>query len=398
MTPGAPRPPVLPPALAVIRIPDRISPSGFESLRRCPLSQLHGLGERDRLPPNPTALFGTVLHETAARLRTTLSGNLPDRDEILAVFAEVVREAEERARQDWPGAALVPLAQAVGRTRWRQGQARLLAWVADAARTAPHLRAAGDGTVPPVRIASARRIPFGRERRVDVPELRLSGRPDLVELVEGTVHVTDLKSGRVLHGGEPRREHTWQLWLYALMLESLEPGVRIRLWLQGAERSEVSWTDRERAATRRRLDDLLVRLPAGHLVEAAELASPGAHCRLCRVRHRCVRYRTEAVTWWGRTSSVRPVAPYDTWGEPTGGPLPSGPADDRRAFRDAAGRTVLVAGASWVSFAPGERAWFFGLLPDETPLHGRHVHPRNFMVRGDGQVGIVPPGIYRSEP
>lgn len=397
MTPVAQRPPVLPPPLVAVRIPDRISPSGFVALCRCPLSQLHGLGERERLPPDATALFGTVLHETTARLRTTLSGDLPDRDEILAVFAEVVREAEEGARRDWPGAMLVPLSQAVGRTRWRQGRARLLAWVA-AARTAPYLRTPGDGTAPPVRHGSARRIPFGRERRVDVPELRLSGRPDLVEFVEGTVHVTDLKSGRVLHGGVLRREHAWQLWLYALMLESLEPGVRIRLWLQGADRVEVPWTDRERAATRRRLDDLLVCLPAGHLVEAAKLASPGEHCRLCRVRHRCVRYRTEAVSWWGRTSSVRPVAPYDTWGEPTGRPLPSGPVDDRKAFRDAAGRTVLVAGASRVSFAPGERAWFFGLLPDETPLHGRHVHPRNFMVRGDGQVGNVPSGIYRSEP
>ncbi|WP_230295511.1 PD-(D/E)XK nuclease family protein, partial [Deinococcus sp. 6GRE01] len=68
LTPGGVRPPVLPELLTTVHVPERFSPSGFHALERCPLSQLHGLGEAERLPPNPAALLGTVLHETVARL------------------------------------------------------------------------------------------------------------------------------------------------------------------------------------------------------------------------------------------------------------------------------------------------------------------------------------------
>lgn len=390
LTPGGVRPPILPDLLTTVRVPERFSPSGFHALERCPLSQLHGLGEAERLPPNPAALLGTVLHETVARLARA------GPNDVTEVFGEVLHTAEESARTLWPQAGLVPLRRAVGRTVWRKGQARLLAWVSGAARTVPPSRRAPPRGLPGDRVP---RIPTGRERRLDVPELRLAGRPDLIERIGTEVHVTDLKSGVTARGGRPSLPISRQMWLYATMLEALEPGVRVRLWLHGADRVEVPWGEPERTDTRARLDDLLVRFPSGRPVEAAAAAVPGAHCGPCPVRHRCPGYRNRAPTWWGQTSSDGPVAPYDVWGEVTGRPSPTDPTDDRTALRDEAGRTFLISGGARWSFVSGEQAWFFGLRPDETtPMHGKWVHPRNFRVPDVNVDGVGLQGVYRSRP
>lgn len=390
LTLGGVRPPVLPDLLTTVRVPERFSPSGFHALERCPLSQLHGLGEAERLPPNPAALLGTVLHETVVRLAWA------GPNDVTEVFGEVLHRAEESARTLWPQAGLVPLRRAVGRTVWRKGQARLLAWASGAARSVSPSRRAPPRGLPDDRVP---RIPTGRERRLDVPELRLAGRPDLIERIGTEVHVTDLKSGVTARGGRPSLPISRQMWLYATMLETLEPGVRVRLWLHGADRVEVPWGEPERADTRARLDDLLVRFPSGRPVKAAAAAVPGAHCGPCPVRHRCPGYRNRAPTWWGQTSSDGPVAPYDVWGEVTGRPSPTDPTDDRTALRDEVGRTFLISGAARWSFLPGERAWFFGLRPDETtPMHGKWVHPRNFRIPDVDVDGVSIQGVYCSQP
>lgn len=406
-TPGRGRPPLLPPALTAVPAPPTFSPSTFAALVRCPLSQVHGLEGTELLAPDAAAILGTILHETIARLSRNFPTGVTEDAAALAEFDRVVAETEAAVRREWPGAGLVPLRTAVGRTVWRRGRTRLLKWAGEAEAAGTRVgdrRASFPADVRhPSALVPTREIPYGREQSVRVPSLRLSGRPDLVERGTDVVHVTDLKSGAVTdEDGDIRSAHVDQLRLYALMLEEIEPGVRVRLWLHGAERVEVPWTDRDRAELRERLGHLVDLLPRGRSVRAEALAKPGHHCRACRIRHRCPGYRKEAPVWWRATSPLYPVAPFDIWGTPV---APNGPTPGTGRFtlRDAAGRSVLVAGVPEAlagSLERGESIWFFGLRPAETlPLHGAYNHPRNFrLAEGETRGATGTSAVFRGPP
>jgi len=383
--------PELPPPVDIVRVPSCFSPSNFADLLQCPLSVLHGLGDHELLPPNPHALLGTLIHRVMDRVRRSA----PDSEEAavktaIGVFDEILRAEERRLNTDIATRELVPLRRAVGRTAWRNRLAYLKTWAAAAATTHGRgnrsFHALGyrpARSTPNTLSARTNTVQSGTERPLVLPELRLSGRPDRLERdIDGTIHVTDLKTGPVSdREGRPDDRYALQVRLYALMLERIEPGVKVRLWLEGAQRIEVPWDDTIRAAVNETLWEVSTLLPEGKPLAAETVASTGRHCWKCRIRHRCPLYLREAPNWWVRTSVVGPVAPFDVWGcvldTELGGSQAAG-----MEIRDAAGRRVRLRGLESRSCGiphPGTTVWFFNLEPSENlPAHGVYAHPRNF--------------------
>jgi RecB family exonuclease len=381
----------LPSSVRSVRVPSCFNPSNFADLLRCPLSVLHGLDDDELLPPHPRALLGTLIHDVMDRVRRSTPNSAEIAVEIATrVFDELLKLEEQRLYEDITTRELIPLRRAVGRTAWRNRLAYLKTWAA----TVVAARAPREGSFRIQEYRYSRATPEGRKTRTDtiragseiplvVPELRLSGRPDHLERdPDGTIHVTDLKTGPVLNReGRPDESYTLQIRLYALMIEQVEPKAKVRLWLEGTQRIEVPWDDTVRVAVNETLEEVLALLPEGKSLEAETAASTGSQCWRCRIRHRCSLYLREAPSWWMRTSVVGPVAPFDVWGRVLDGDLIEGRVAGLE-IRDMAGRKVRVRGLeSRLADIPhpGTYIWFFNLEPGENiPMHGVYMHPRNY--------------------
>jgi RecB family exonuclease len=381
--------PELPPPVATVRVPSCFSPSNFAALLQCPLSVLHGLSERELLPPHPHAILGTLLHKAMGIVRSSSPDSAEAAIETAtSVFADLLITEDHRLTTDPGTRELVPLERAVGRTAWRNRMAYLKSWAAAvvATRGDRGLHSPEYGLTRSVSNTTEDKtgsVRLGSEKSLLVPELRLSGRPDYLERdSDGTIHVTDLKTGAVLNrDGRPYDGYALQVRLYALMIERAEPLTKVRLWLEGALRVEIPWDDSIRTAVIEVLEETMTLLPEGRSVAAETIANPGPQCWKCRVRHRCPLYLREAPNWWLRTSVSRPVAPFDLWGEileteSSGGQI------TRMEIRDAAGRRALVRGLQSRidrDFHSGSKVWFFNLEPSENlPAHGIYAHPRNY--------------------
>jgi RecB family exonuclease len=380
----------LPPPVDTVQVPSCFSPSNFGDLLQCPLSVLHGLGNHELLPPHPRAILGTLIHKVMDRVQRMSPNSTEIAIEMAAtIFTELLSAEERRLNTDLATRELVPLRRAVGRTAWWNSLAYLKSWAA-----AMTIQRRGDQafhTLGYRYTRSATKIPkaktdtvqLGSERPLVVPELRLSGRPDYLEReLDGTIHVTDFKTGSVLdRQGRPNDRYALQVRLYALMLEQIEPNAKLRLWLEGAQRIEVPWDDTIRAAVSEILEETTAVLPQEKKVAAETIASTGPQCWKCRIRHRCPLYLREAPDWWVRTSVARPVAPFDVWGQVLETNLNGGGAAALE-IRDAAGRRVCLRGLEsriGGNSHSGSEVWFFNLEPSENlPAHGLYAHPRNY--------------------
>lgn len=385
---GLPR---LPPALDHVIVPGLLNPSTLSSVSRCPLSKLHGLPEEEMLPPSPMAILGSVIHEVMQQAR---SPEMPYGDRVVRsidrLFKEAVGRAEDLLSGDPRTARMVPLRRAVGKMEYHIRLARLRNWAASlpgitggvpSLATIPGISRVS--SKKPTKSADTTRIPVGIEQPLRVSGIRLSGRPDLIELDDaGTYHVTDYKTGAVVDGdGNPHDGLAFQLRLYALMLREIDSSARVRLWLEGRECVEVPWSSTHEEEARERLMAICSELPPEETVPAIELAETGPHCGRCRIRHRCPAYRSVAPIWWRRESSSAPVAPFDSWGdvERSEG---EGEGTCVAYLRDEAGREVRVSGLEIDGLRTDHRVWFFDLQPSQTlPHHGVYRHPRNFHVR-----------------
>lgn len=392
MRPTGDKPPVLPHALGEVRPPAYLSPSRFSDLLRCPLSVLHGLREEESLAPHPLAVLGRVMHDVMHEVRSAeLDPGDEVEDAVDTIFEDRLGEVESHLASRPSTSRFVPLRRAVGRTAWRQRKARLRTWAATLStlpgRSPRRNRKRFSSQRESERgdeISATTRIPIGSEQPMIVSDLRLSGRPDRIERdPEGIVHIADLKTGSVLDGGgHPREDYALQVRLYGLMVERIDPNARVRLWLEGSEHVEIPWNDAVRAEVEESLSTMLADLPPDRSFPADSLAREGSHCGRCRIRHRCPRYRRAAPEWWNETSTVAPVAPFDTWGTLLGASTKGGRSHEV-LLRDAADRKVRVSGldarARVEGLSSGDYVWFFDLEPTETlPHHGAFSHPRNF--------------------
>lgn len=392
--------PSLPVPLDRITAPDELNPSSFADLIRCPLSCIHRLREASQLPPHPMAILGTAIHEAKRRVHTRAYASEDEAEEdAIKELQAVLSEQEGKLLTDARTRSLVPLKNCIDSNMWIARVSRLRNWArALSYRKAPFLPSSSDEThaVDGTRAKAARtpttKIPLGAERLLYLPALRLSGQPDYIRRdTMGVVHVTDFKTGQTRGSDEsPPLAATLQVQLYAVMLESIEPGVSLKLWIEGAERMEVPWNDDVREEIQSKLSEVLQRLPKGSALDTSSVAQTGDHCKRCRIRHHCPSYREQAPAWWRKVTAHHPVAPFDIWGNLLAVDQEAH-GTNRVTLRDRAGRLVFVSGLDPRRELPpatsGSEIWFFDLKPTERlPHHGAFHHPLNFHEKAQSRV------------
>ena len=221
----------------------------------------------------------------------------------------------------------------------------------------------------------------GQEARIVSLRWRLHGRADqVVEAPGGPLEIVDFKSGRLYDDeGNLLPESTTQVRLYALAAQESTDSP-IRLFLEGSERLEVLWDQREREDTISFLQPVLSDLPQGIEASAPGLASPGRQCALCRIRPQCKRYVDAAPILW-RDLDIAGHLPLDTWGRIVS-IRRNGEVQDVE-IRDPNGDLMVVRGldiSRWGDLLQLDgRIHLFGLeSTEDRRSHGSVNRPRNF--------------------
>jgi hypothetical protein len=222
------------------------------------------------------------------------------------------------------------------------------------------------------------------EVKISVPELRLAGRADLVELESGKVTIRDLKTGRVMSDDSTMLPHIeLQMRLYGIMASRLWPGSQIRLLVDDGVERDVSFGQADEDESTNWLRSVLARLPDA-TVAAESLATLGEACEGCAYRHLCPAYRRDTPELWRTETSFR--LPLDVWGH-VDDIKPRGNAECDVTLTDAADRMVKVFGlmdARVVDLRQGGELWLFGLRTrDRRGGPDRWRHPRNFFEVAD---------------
>ena len=217
------------------------------------------------------------------------------------------------------------------------------------------------------------------------PSLRLHGRADLIERVDGDVVVRDLKTGRVLGSDGNVLPHIErQMRLYGAMARVVWPTATVSLVVDDGVEHDVEFTSERESELLDWLHAILRKLPSDAEVPGELLASPGAGCEGCPHRHVCPAYLRRAPDFWRGKADVR--MPLDIWGEVVSVSAGfTGLCD--LTMRDAIGRTVKVFGLAAFRLSgvqPGESVWMFGLRTrDKRGGPGSWNHPRNFFEVAD---------------
>ena len=396
--------PPLPPPVETVRTPDALPVSGLGAAVACPLSAaLPGPGV-EPLPTHPRAVYGGVLHglyEAAVRGEVEPGPGFPDRmhaeldRRVARLPADVPPPEAVYGYVDW----LQRASDVVARSRLRAEEA----WTGEGGGT-PDRRPTPGARTASAPAAPAPEPPFVRRTRgrwtelpLTSPALGVRGRADLVERDGRRIVVTDLKTGSL--GGTAAGDAALQLRAYGLVVLEWVPDAEVHLAVEAASVEPVPFGPADRDAARQALADLARRLPPGETARAADLARPGAACRFCAVRHRCLAYRAAAPRWW-RDGTDHP-APVDVWGRVESvQPAPRGVA---LALRDAAGRLAHVARlrpgyADGVR--PGDAFHAFGLRgrPGRTD-DGLALAPTRYHdLDADGAVGAWTLATFASRP
>jgi hypothetical protein len=218
------------------------------------------------------------------------------------------------------------------------------------------------------------------ELRIEVPELRLAGRADLVDLEPGKVTIRDLKTGRVVTDDAKILPHIeCQMRLYGIMARRIWPNAEVQLVVDDGNERAISFEDTDAEELLGWLNASVLSLPVETTVSAGALATPGEACEGCSFRHVCPAYRSVAPQFWTGSASVR--MPLDTWGNiEIIVQRPNGLCDI--ALTDAAHRRVKVFGlldARMSALSPGQSLWLFGLRTrDRRGSADSWRHPLNF--------------------
>lgn len=220
---------------------------------------------------------------------------------------------------------------------------------------------------------------------IKVPSLRLKGRIDVLERDGSEVKIIDLKSGRTGDGtGDLDPKIVWQLRLYGVLVQTLDPMARVTLIVDDGTEHVVPFdaTIMEESMAWLRL--AMGSLSPGAMIAAEDAATVGPECRWCKFRHRCKQYLHKAPSLWAREMDW--PLPMDIWGTITGSTPKAGNLLNV-SILDAAGRQVKVfciqtdhLGESSV----GERLWLFELATSQIGQRGNTWrHPLNFYEIGD---------------
>jgi len=289
--------PILPECIVTVRIPRYISPSRYSDLQECPLRVfINPSLFAGSLPPSPRMLFGILLHRVREEFIAGRWGPQVTPLEAIDFILEIETvQIDNLIKKEESLRRISPLPQAVGRVAWNTKRYEQRKW-AERQKVKP----SGD---PPILIESiiphfitksqkedvTQRVEFGPEAWIVCPSLRLRGRVDhLVKLSDGTIEVTDYKSGQIWD--ETQKRFAEQVRLYALAIEEALPGSQTHLYLEGTERISVEWDEKIKKRTLESLIHSLGQYPQEESRSAIDLGCPGKQCRGCQLRPLCPTY------------------------------------------------------------------------------------------------------------
>lgn len=364
------------PAESVV-VPEKLAPTQIARALDCRLAGLlpRAMSADDRLPADPRAILGSVLHKLVDDARQGRVGveEAADLNRALANRLDALISMREAELAKGRLAHYVPLRATLTFSEFLDRTTRALTRAKEFLRPlAPHGRGRNGAT------ASL----DGVEVQIASEDLGLSGFIDVCHETPEEVLIRDLKTGNVRDARGIAPHVSMQLGLYALMVHEKRPGKRIRLFVDHAVSEELTWGPAAEAETRAALARVRADLTPG-TKSAMLLARPGSACRWCEARHVCPGYRSAAPTWWGVTG-LDFVPPSDIAGTIESSTSASG---DTSAvmLRDLAGRHSSVVGitkrlGATAEFRPGMTAWFFGVAPRGSTLDTdrNYSHPRNF--------------------
>jgi hypothetical protein len=214
----------------------------------------------------------------------------------------------------------------------------------------------------------------------------LGGQADRIRKVGSHAYeVRDFKSGTVLDdAGEVKAAIQLQLRAYGLIVLDLDPMASVRLVVDDGDERDVAFDAAAQVQAREEVLRIVERVPPPGAVEAKRLATPGAGCLGCSIRHVCLAYREAAPTWWRSYPGDVERVPDDIWGT-TIEVIPQRDASSvDMLLTDAAGRRVRVDALDGRHgarrFPAGSRVWLFGLQATgrSRGYDGKRFHPRVF--------------------
>ncbi len=378
----------IPDPIPQVTIPEIFSVSSMVVAADCFLKVLMSMkgGVVERLRPDPSAELGKVYHSLLEEVVKGFPNGKETSLEVLeATLDRLLGEAQKELERDPHTASYADLTQTMTPLGWSRKRRSLV----DAAlgfidstprgKMAPH-RARKGG----FRFENAK----GHGRWVEVPisvtALRLKGRIDVLERTTNEIKIVDLKSGRVEDAnGEVMPKIALQLRLYGIMIQTLEPKVRVTLVVNDGTEHMVPFNPAILKETKAWLDSTMSSLISGAIVPAQEHAKVGPGCRWCGIRHRCSSYLREAPSWWNCEIDWR--LPLDTWGTVERFTQKVNGLFDLTLL-DAGGRRIKIFRIQekyLTELSVGKRVWFFDLVASRsTRLGNSWRHPLNFYEMG----------------
>jgi hypothetical protein len=328
----------------------------------------------ERLPSGPEASVGILVHRV---LEQWARGH--GSDDPLVLFETEYDRLRAELRCDVTRQHFADLTT----TKSPQAWVRLRRWIADRCRRVD--RRASKIVGP--ELGDARPgVPTGPERSLSCDRLRLGGQADRIrELGPHLYEVRDFKSGNAVDDdGEVKPAIQLQLRAYGLMVLDLDAKATVRLIVDDGDVHDVNFDAKTQAEALEEVRSIVGRVPLAGTAAAKRMATPGAGCFGCSIRHVCSAYREAAPQWWRSFPSDVARLPNDTWGtlvQVIANPRTSS-AD--LVLIDGAGRRVRVdavdARHDVASSPVRSRVWLFGLeaTGPTRGFDGKRFHPRVF--------------------
>ena len=378
----------LPDPILQVTIPHMFSVSEIASVDACMLKPIFKASSHESsLLSGPSAVLGSLAHDLVERamrgIRRTGKAALTELEQLLD---SLLNDARERLGENPTTAPYSDLPRTMSPLAWARRRRNILDLAYESAGKAePYEKAFYPRSHGGFRFENL--LLDGRwvEVPIEVLELRLRGRMDILKRRRTETKITDIKSGSIKGvNGEIVERVARQIRLYGLMAKWLEPSKHVILTILAGDECPIPFDADIQGETLAWLRSRTEPLPPGSTVSCDNLAQVGPDCRWCNMRHRCVRYLQDTPPLW--SNNLDWPLPLDAWGtveriDPNGDDLVD------LTLCDAGGRQVKVfclRDAHFDSINSGDRIWLFNLSSSVTDLRGTTWrHPLNFHEIGE---------------
>jgi hypothetical protein len=378
----------LPAPIHQVTVPQMFSVWAVASADACLLKAVFQTSSYEgALLQGPRAVLGNIAHELVERAIQGIRGTEEATfEELERILGSLLNDACKRLRGNPATAHYSDLPRTMSPLAWAR-KCRTILDIAyeSAVRARPYGGAPDTRNHGTIRFENLLRDGQWVEVPIEVPELRIKGRMDVLDRHGKETKITDIKSGRIENeNGEIVKRIERQMRLYGLMANWLEPWTHVILTILSGIERPVQFDADVRNETLAWLRSRTDQLPPGIKVSCGSLAQIGPDCKFCKMRNRCVRYLQESPSLW--SSDLDWPLPFDVWGTVERIALKGENLVDLTLW-DAGGRRVKIfhlRDAHITGIRTGDWIWLFDLSVSVADLRETSWrHPLNFHEIGD---------------